>query len=99
MPETPPAGTTEDPTQALQNSIESEAWIRDQRETFMNLATSNYDIMKQMMNELSAEDLSPAKQFALQQLMEERNRMIAMVTNLIKSLGESARMIINNMRL
>lgn len=91
--------TATDPTATLNQQVENEQWLRDKQQQFMNLSTSNYDIMSTMMRELSDPNVSPAKMQALQTMMDQRMQLVSLISNLVRSIGESMRAIINNLRL
>lgn len=74
----------------------SGAWLEQAKGTLLNLGTGEGEMLRFLSNELN--DASPAEQLALQQLTEQRNRTIGVMTQIIRSIGETARQIISNIR-
>lgn len=74
----------------------SSEWLATAQRTMLDLGTDDKTLLGYLSTELA--DASPAEQIALQQLSDQRNRVVAALTQIIRSIAETARQVIGNIR-
>lgn len=84
--------------EAAEKERKDAVWIQEAKSKLLDLSTSHADVLDYMMNELQDDNLSPAREFALQYLIGLRNKLVQLVSNLIRTIFDGGNVIISNMR-
>lgn len=71
---------------------------KEAKAKLLNLNTSNEEVIDFITKELSGDDVSIAKQTAIQQLLEMRSQIASAMSNMMRSIYETSQNIIGNLR-
>ena len=95
------AGTATAENSELKKDIDKawlENWSKRADHLFTDLTTSNRDLREFMLESLASGKDSPYITLAIQSLMAQREQVTQLLTNVIRSFGQTARSVIGNMR-
>ena len=71
---------------------------KEAKATLLNMNASNDEVIDFITKELDGNDVSPAKQYAIQQMLEMRSQIASALSNAMRSIYETSQNIIGNLR-
>ena len=81
-----------------ENSSADEAWKTQAKKLFLDLNTSDEEILNFIYDELAGGDTSPAKQQAMTYLLNLRAQLTSFLSNTLRTLFDASNAIIRNLR-